>query len=349
MDHSTEILANRVAQLEMAYGNLKRLVVTALVAIAAIGLCAFAVHPPTPEVIRAERFEAVDSTGTTQVVMSANPRTNINTTTDSRLDYWVGGGQLAISGSDGREIIRLESVDGNGGSLTMRDSSGYDNLFLSASTINGGSLTAYAVTTPKVSASKDDIVMSRAFDDRHTTITSDGIAIYPNGWKGALTPADVNSMPQVRLTSNGSESFLSMIQDNGKVDVGMTSERIGIFNVADAERETLISMYADPESHHSGVAFCSEDSTAEVMINAGIPALDPGKNTAAGVTSGSIRCGNSQEATLLRLHATVDGGILEVLNKTGEAIGSITADEYGNGVIGAWNRRGQGRTLTPGP
>jgi len=25
------------------------------------------------------------------------------------------------------------------------------------------------------------------------------------------------------------------------------------------------------------------------------------------------------------------------------------ADEYGNGVVGAWNRKGKGRTLTPGP
>jgi len=25
------------------------------------------------------------------------------------------------------------------------------------------------------------------------------------------------------------------------------------------------------------------------------------------------------------------------------------ADDYGNGVIGAWNRKGEGRTLEPGP
>ncbi len=29
--------------------------------------------------------------------------------------------------------------------------------------------------------------------------------------------------------------------------------------------------------------------------------------------------------------------------------GSLAADEYGNGVVGAWNRKGMGRTLKPGP
>ena len=43
------------------------------------------------------------------------------------------------------------------------------------------------------------------------------------------------------------------------------------------------------------------------------------------------------------------GGLLTVANKTEEKIVTIRADEYGNGVVGAWNRKGEGRTLTPGP
>jgi len=38
-----------------------------------------------------------------------------------------------------------------------------------------------------------------------------------------------------------------------------------------------------------------------------------------------------------------------VFNKTGETIASMYADEYGNGVVGAYNRKGNGRTLQPGP
>ena len=36
-------------------------------------------------------------------------------------------------------------------------------------------------------------------------------------------------------------------------------------------------------------------------------------------------------------------------NKTGEGVVEIYADDYGNGVVGAFNRKGKGRTLKPGP
>ena len=38
-----------------------------------------------------------------------------------------------------------------------------------------------------------------------------------------------------------------------------------------------------------------------------------------------------------------------VNNNTCEAIVNVSADEYGNGVVGAWNRKGKGRRLKPGP
>ena len=43
------------------------------------------------------------------------------------------------------------------------------------------------------------------------------------------------------------------------------------------------------------------------------------------------------------------GGIVRLYNKTGEEIVQLRADEYGNGVVGAYNRKGKGRTLQPGP
>jgi len=52
---------------------------------------------------------------------------------------------------------------------------------------------------------------------------------------------------------------------------------------------------------------------------------------------------------LVKLTATDNGGVIDVRNKTGERIVTMNADEYGNGVVGAWNRKGRGRTLEPGP
>ena len=52
---------------------------------------------------------------------------------------------------------------------------------------------------------------------------------------------------------------------------------------------------------------------------------------------------------LVTLNSTDSGGVVQVSNKTGEPIAQMRADDYGNGVVGAWNRKGKGRTLEPGP
>ena len=52
---------------------------------------------------------------------------------------------------------------------------------------------------------------------------------------------------------------------------------------------------------------------------------------------------------LVRLTSNDNGGGVQVFNKTGEDIVTLDADEYGNSVVGAWNRKGKGRTLQPGP
>jgi hypothetical protein len=52
---------------------------------------------------------------------------------------------------------------------------------------------------------------------------------------------------------------------------------------------------------------------------------------------------------LVRLFASDNGGMVSVFNKTGEGIAQMKADEYGNGVVYAGNRKGMGRELKPGP
>jgi len=52
---------------------------------------------------------------------------------------------------------------------------------------------------------------------------------------------------------------------------------------------------------------------------------------------------------LVVLNASDNGGLVYVYNKTDESIAQMGADEYGNGVVYAGNRKGKGRTLQPGP
>ena len=44
-----------------------------------------------------------------------------------------------------------------------------------------------------------------------------------------------------------------------------------------------------------------------------------------------------------------NGFLIQGFNKTGETVVQLKADDYGNGYVGAFDRKGMGRTLTPGP
>ena len=64
---------------------------------------------------------------------------------------------------------------------------------------------------------------------------------------------------------------------------------------------------------------------------------------------GTVQTFRPYGKVLVDLSAGDEGGAVNVYNKTGESIATMYADDYGNGVVGAYNRKGMGRTLKPGP
>lgn len=48
------------------------------------------------------------------------------------------------------------------------------------------------------------------------------------------------------------------------------------------------------------------------------------------------------------LSANGDGGVAQLVDKSGEATVKIYADERENGVVGAYNRKGEGKVIKPG-
>jgi hypothetical protein len=52
---------------------------------------------------------------------------------------------------------------------------------------------------------------------------------------------------------------------------------------------------------------------------------------------------------LVTLGATHTGGGVWVKHRIGEDIATMKVDDYGNGVVVAYNRKGKGETLRPGP
>ena len=51
----------------------------------------------------------------------------------------------------------------------------------------------------------------------------------------------------------------------------------------------------------------------------------------------------STDKPSVMLYSNENGGKISVFNKTIENIVTIGADDYGNGEVGAWNRKGKGR------
>jgi len=66
------------------------------------------------------------------------------------------------------------------------------------------------------------------------------------------------------------------------------------------------------------------------------------------VNGGRVDTYQPNGKTLVELGAGPNGGLIDILNKTGEVIAQMYADDYGNGKVTAWNRKGKGRTLKPG-
>ena len=64
---------------------------------------------------------------------------------------------------------------------------------------------------------------------------------------------------------------------------------------------------------------------------------------------GSVKTLGPNGKELVALGTSDNGGVINVVNKTGETVVQMYADEYGNGLVGAYNRKGRGRTLQPGP
>ena len=58
---------------------------------------------------------------------------------------------------------------------------------------------------------------------------------------------------------------------------------------------------------------------------------------------------NNTGQVVTELFASKNGGNWAILNRTNEDIVNAYADEDGNGVVGAYSRKGEGRTLKPGP
>ena len=152
----------------------------------------------------------------------------------------------------------------------------------------------------------------------------------------------------------------------GVVSMAATERQDGVFDtvVANAiyvknnEGVSLVRIIATDGGDGLVTTYNYNGKTVNKLVGLSVTKNDEGKVTTYGPTgkqlvdvttsvngSGKVTTYASTGKDLLTLGDTENGGAIDVLNKMGEVIITLQADDYGNGEVGAWNRNRKGRIL----
>ena len=121
------------------------------------------------------------------------------------------------------------------------------------------------------------------------------------------------------------------------VTMAATGDKVGDFDTVRAK-----NVFVENAIMAQSVAVISGENKLAVSLGV---AGDGNGTVTTYETNGSELFGK----ILVDLTASPNGGLVEVFNTAGEDVVQMYADDYGNGVVGAYNRKGTGRTLESGP
>jgi hypothetical protein len=133
---------------------------------------------------------------------------------------------------------------------------------------------------------------------------------------------------------------IAVVNDAGALIVGLgaTDNGDGLVLTKSAKGKDLVRLSATVNDHGTVTTY-QPNGKESVTLSATMDG------------EGTVTTYQPNGKELVNLTTTVggNGGFVQVYNKTGESIAQMYADEYGNGVVYAGNRKGKGRTLQPGP
>ena len=121
------------------------------------------------------------------------------------------------------------------------------------------------------------------------------------------------------------------------VTMAATGDKVGDFDTVRAK-----NVFVENAIMAQSVAVISGENKLAVSLGV---AGDGNGTVTTYETNGSELFGE----IIVDLTASPNGGLVEVFNTAGEDVVQMYADDYGNGVVGAYNRKGDRRTLEPGP
>ena len=133
------------------------------------------------------------------------------------------------------------------------------------------------------------------------------------------------------------------------VTMAATGEKIGIFDTVMADEVIARHISVTNDTRDIVISLDANDSGDGLVFTKSAKGKQLVQLTSTAEGNGTVTTYQPNGKRLVALGATDTGGSIFVFNKTGENIAQMGADEYGNGLVGAYNRKGNGRSLQPGP
>ena len=135
------------------------------------------------------------------------------------------------------------------------------------------------------------------------------------------------------FNSKGTLTFLTAQADDGS----------GLMTIFNSRNKPMVEIGSTLTSGRDGggvVSTFNIQGRRMVKITAGIGGV--------GIIDVNNRNGNIG-VKIQGVSSDYTGGLLTIYNKTGEGVVQLEADSSGKGAVGAYDRKGMGRTLKPGP
>jgi len=222
------------------------------------------------------------------------------------------GGEIVAylgAGKDGQGTVRVASSDGvpHGGLASTKDGG---VLFISG---NNGVPTTSILNNDR----GGQIVMFTPSEMGLQSVMAD--------MKSAL---EDTSRLKVLLSAEPNGGILRIFSANGQqvITLGTTENGSALLATQSAAGKALVALSEGPN-----------ESGSVIIFSEGKPSLFLG--------NGALVATAATGESLVSLGGNENGGMLLVSNKAGKPVCSMQVDDYGNGVVGAWNRKGEGRTL----
>ena len=207
--------------------------------------------------------------------------------------------------------------------------------------LGGLAIVLLVVTTLLTGASKKPDVAEE--------IRAKKIAVVDEQGKDVIVITSLNNVSRITIFDSTGTIRCGLGAVDGKSMLGMFDSK-GKYRLGLLADDTSSSLSLNDSKGKSRLGLGADDTSSSLMLNDSngnnrlrLSETDVGSLLFMNDSKGNIRLGLAAEGE------NDNGGKIEIYNKTNEQVVGLGADEYGNGVVGAYNRKGKGRELTPGP